>query len=334
MADPTSIRNASFGLLPTGYAPDEVDETLDQIATKIEAGEDPTQIIQDTSFSTVSIGYAPREVDEYLQQLINATDSQSVTPGSPRESDTDQSPSQETPLDAQAAPADGSVVQSSPLVESEFAGDDHVDEAQLDGPEAETVDDPQGSEPATLDDQPAPVAVSARPVTPPGGEVVSPDLGILENAAGRSADALGSLQGAIGDEISALRLALDQQVQETARHCETLLASAEADIHALRDAADTEIAQAHKAAASQIERDQRTSAEAIRTAHAQSDTEIAKARTQAEDELAAMRAEAERRRADAQQVIDSAIAMQSTIADSLQRAQQQLQPPADTNIAA
>jgi hypothetical protein len=333
MTDPTSIRNASFGLLPTGYAPDQVDEILDQIATKIESGEDPTQIIQGASFSMAPIGYAPREVDEYLHQLVNTTDSQSVTPGSPRESDTDQSRSPETPIDAQAAPAGGAVAM--PIAgEPESVDVEQLEEAEPDGPEAETVGEPQNSEPAMLDDQPAPVAVSASPVTPPGGEVAVLDLGILENAATRSADALGNVQSLIGDEISALRLALDQQAQETARHCETLLASAEADIQALRDAADTEIARAHKAAASEIERDQHTSAKAIRAAHAQAEKEIASARARAGDELAAMRAEAERSRAAAQQVIDSAIAMQSTIADSLQRAQQQLQPPGDTNIAA
>lgn len=72
MSDGAFLRNVSFGILPRGYAPDEVDSLLALIARKLEAGEDPCDIIEAAAFSSTPAGYAPREVDELLHTLAAA----------------------------------------------------------------------------------------------------------------------------------------------------------------------------------------------------------------------------------------------------------------------
>jgi hypothetical protein len=53
---------------------------------------------------------------------------------------------------------------------------------------------------------------------------------------------------------------------------------------------------------------------------------VAQARAAAEEYAAKVRAEADRDRAEAQRTIENAISMQSSIAESLERARQQLTP--------
>jgi hypothetical protein len=76
----------SFGILPRGYAPDEVDSLLGLIASKLEAGEDPSDIIEAAAFSSAPVGYAPREVDELLQTVVAEQHAQAEPPAKDSES--------------------------------------------------------------------------------------------------------------------------------------------------------------------------------------------------------------------------------------------------------
>jgi len=86
MRDGAFLRNVRFGILPRGYAPDEVDGLLELIARKLEAGEDPCDLIEAAAFSSTPAGYAPREVDELLQTLAAPPDAHAPAEPASRDS--------------------------------------------------------------------------------------------------------------------------------------------------------------------------------------------------------------------------------------------------------
>ena len=152
------------------------------------------------------------------------------------------------------------------------------------------------------------------------------DLQVLGQAVHRTSETLGSLQSFIDNEISAMKLAVERQAQETALRCETLLSQAAAEAKTLTDAANAEISRARKEAERENEKRQRELAKQLKQMQADADAAAATLRSEAEEYAAATRASADRDRQDAQRTIENAISMQSAIAESLERARQQLTP--------
>jgi Skp family chaperone for outer membrane proteins len=152
------------------------------------------------------------------------------------------------------------------------------------------------------------------------------DLDVLGQAVDRTADTLASLRSFIDNEIGAMKLAVERQAQETVKRCEQLLHDASAEASALTDSVNEEISRARAAAEQQNEKQRRDLARELKQAQAACDAEVAQARAAAEEYAAKVRAEADRDRAEAQRTIENAISMQSSIAESLERARQQLTP--------
>jgi hypothetical protein len=123
-----------------------------------------------------------------------------------------------------------------------------------------------------------------------------------------------------------MKLAVERQAQETAKRCEQLLHDATAEANALTESVNDEIARARKAAERQAERERRELAKELKQARAECDGEVKAARAAADEYAAKVRADADRDRAEAQRTIENAISMQSSIAESLERARQQLTP--------
>jgi DivIVA domain-containing protein len=294
-----SIRNASFSLLPTGYNPEEVDAALHLLAERLASGEDCAGLASDSSFQVTDVGYAPNEVDEFFasvaaQILENVGD---------------------TPA-AESATVDVSDEADSP------AGS-----ATSEDPSHETLIDEGDDADAELDYEVGTAYVGAPPAvawrTPSTGGL---DLDVLGQAVDRTADTLGSLRSFIDNEIGAMKLAVERQAQDTAKRCESLLAEASSEAHALTEAVNAEISRARTVAERQIEKERRDLAKELKQSQAACDAEVAQARAMADEYAARVRAEADKDRAEAQRTIENAISMQSSIAESLERARQQLTP--------
>jgi hypothetical protein len=124
-----------------------------------------------------------------------------------------------------------------------------------------------------------------------------------------------------------MKLAAERQAQETQSRCEQILRDAAKEAAALTESTNAEIARARKAAERQREKERRELDKELKQARSDCAAEVAQAREAAAEYAANAREEADRDRAEAQRTIESAIAMQSAIAESLERARQQLTPP-------
>jgi DivIVA domain-containing protein len=153
------------------------------------------------------------------------------------------------------------------------------------------------------------------------------DLDVLVGAVDRTADTLASLRSFIENEVGAMKLAAERQAQETQSRCEQILRDAAKEAAALTESTNAEIARARKAAERQREKERRELDKELKQARSDCAAEVAQAREAAAEYAANAREEADRDRAEAQRTIESAIAMQSAIAESLERARQQLTPP-------
>jgi hypothetical protein len=316
------IRNASFSLVPIGYNPEEVDSILNALAEKVAGGDPIAEILTTASFEATDVGYAPDEVDEFftLIHADNGDDEVEAIATDDALSDQD--------LDPEA------------LAELETQIDvPHTDDTHIDRGDGDDAVDAFGGEPINPDG-PGRQHIERDErdeneigyvLTPPAVEwhdltAESLDLNILSQAVHRTADTLGSLQGFIDNEITAMKLAVERQAQDTAKRCETLLAHASAEAHALTESVNEEISRARKAADREIEKSRRDLAKEIKQAYADNEAETTKMRADADKYADSVRAEADKDRAEAQRTIENAISMQSSIAESLERAREQLTP--------
>jgi DivIVA domain-containing protein len=299
-----SIRNASFSLLPTGYNPEEVDAALHLIAERLVSGESCAGLASDTSFEVTDVGYAPSEVEEFFANVA-AEIAHHV-------GDT---PAAQTATNDAADEADSF---------SESIGFSEDPGQQTPGENDETD--------AELDSKEDAAYVEAPPVvtwrTPATGAL---DLDVLGEAVDRTAETLGSLRSFIDNEIGAMKLAVERQAQETAKRCESLLAEASSEARTLTDSANAEIARARKVTEREIEKERRDLAKELKQSQADCDADVAQARAAAEEYADRVRAEADKDRVEAQRTIENAISMQSSIAESLERARQQLTPAQNAN---
>ena len=304
MVNHETIRNASFSLLPIGYNPEEVDAVLHIAAERLDSGTDISELATSASFEATDVGYDPHEVDAFFAELASHV-TRSITDADP-EVEPEVAPRVVEPADATDEPDAGEPLETEAVEESDDIGDD--DEA--DG--------------------------EAYVQSPPEVEWQAPaagvlDLDVLGQAVDRTADTLGSLRGFIDNEIGAMKLAVERQAQDTAKRCEKLLAEASAEARALTEAVNEEISRARKSAERQGEKQRRELAKELKQAQADCDAEVAQARAAADEYSAQTRAAADRDRAEAQKTIENAISMQSSIAESLERARQQLTPSQGTD---
>jgi hypothetical protein len=306
-----SIRNASFSLLPTGYNPEEVDAALNQMAEGMAAGNEISEFAGSVSFEVTDVGYSPEEVDEFFSRVAAH-----ATASDPQLSADE--PAAEAAIPTSLEPE----VTSGPITEGGAASDVAHEEE---------IDDPSASDESDDAHAQSPIAIVYQ-----GLETGVLDFEILGQAINRTADTLSSLQGFIGNEVTAMKLAVERQAQETAKHCEVMLAQASADATTLTESVNEEIARARRAADQQLEKERRELAKELKQARSICDDEVAKARAEAEQYAADVRAAADADRAAAQRTIENAISMQSSIAESLERARQQLTPgePVRDDIAA
>jgi DivIVA domain-containing protein len=307
-----SIRNVSFSLLPTGYDPEQVDAALNAVAEKLAAGEEFAEIVGGVAFPVTDVGYAPTEVDAFFAKLVTKSDAGAAA----------------DPDEVAEAPAVKTAEDDQQLEDPAAVEDTAAEIRTTDQPEAETdlVDDGADAEDHIAYVQ-APPDVAWRP---PSAGVH--DLDVLGQAVDRTADTLGSLRSFIDNEIGAMKLAVERQAQDTVKRCEMLLADASAQATALTDTVNAEISRARKVAERQIEKQRRDLAKELKQAQADCDAGVAQARAAADEYAATVRAQADSDRAEAQRTIENAISMQSSIAESLERARQQLSPsqhPAD-----
>jgi DivIVA domain-containing protein len=293
-----NIRNASFSLLPTGYNPEQVDAALNAVAEQLAAGEDIGELISTASFQATDVGYAPAEVDAFFSGIA-AEAARQTSDAAPAEA-----PAEDEPAEAYDQPAeDEQDEQSEPAGEIE-------DDAELESGQEQGIAYVRA--PATIEWQ-----------APSNGVF---DLDVLGQAVDRTADTLASLRSFIDNEIGAMKLAVERQAQETVKRCEQLLHDASAEASALTAEVNEEISRARTAAEQQKEKQRRDLAKELKQARAACDEEVAQARAAADEYAAKVRAEADRDRAEAQRTIENAISMQSSIAESLERARQQLTP--------
>jgi DivIVA domain-containing protein len=298
-----NIRNASFSLLPTGYNPEQVDAALNAVAEQLAAGEDIGELISTASFQATDVGYAPAEVDAFFSGIA-AEAARQTSDAAPAEAPAEDEPAEDEPAEAYDQPAeDEQDEQSEPAGEIE-------DDAELESGQEQGIAYVQA--PATIEWQ-----------APSNGVF---DLDVLGQAVDRTADTLASLRSFIDNEIGAMKLAVERQAQETVKRCEQLLHDASAEASALTAEVNEEISRARTAAEQQKEKQRRDLAKELKQARAACDEEVAQARAAADEYAAKVRAEADRDRAEAQRTIENAISMQSSIAESLERARQQLTP--------
>jgi DivIVA domain-containing protein len=335
--NPESIRNASFSLMPTGYNPEQVDDALNAIAERLVAGEGIADLVGAAAFEVADVGYAQVEVDHFFAELAQGA---ATAADQPTEHD---EPAEEAEVTADEEPAQHDT--AAETADAEEAVEDLTDdveashEAQTDHLDAGDEDAGEESDAAEnwvdQTDQPEAAYVGAPPEViwqAPAAGVL--DLNVLGDAVDRTAETLGSLRGFIDNEIVAMKLAVERQAQETVKRCEQLLHEASAEASALTESVNTEIARARKAADRQAERDRRELAKELKQARAECDADVAAMRKDAEDYAAKVRAEADRDRAEAQRTIENAIGMQASIAESLERARQQLTPAQSDELAA
>jgi DivIVA domain-containing protein len=344
--NPESIRNASFSLMPSGYNPEQVDDALNSIAERLVAGEAITDLVGQVTFDAAEVGYAQPEVDHFFAELGGHAASPADQPSEDAEPE-----EQETVVEA-VATADEQVESTEIAAEEPAAeqvteaGADEADH-QADESHDQPVEDP---DPVLIDaDADDDLDADADDWTDDAGDVYvgSPqeltwnaptagvlDLNVLGDAVDRTAETLGSLRGFIDNEIVAMKLAVERQAQETAKRCEQLLHDASAEAAALTESVNAEIARARKAGERQAERERRQLAKELKQARAECDAEVAAIRKDAEAYAAKVRAEADRDRAEAQRTIENAIGMQASIAESLERARQQLTPAQSDDLAA
>jgi DivIVA domain-containing protein len=285
---PEKIRNASFSLHPTGYNPAEVDTVLSAVADRVASGEDANDLITPANFGVVDVGYAPEEVDAFFSELSAAT---AVPPNAAEEGRRETNEDDPTLADVERrAEAETIPADADSYDDDEFAHDPPVVAWQV--PSAAML-----------------------------------DLEVLVGAVDRTADTLASLRSFIENEVGAMKLAAERQAQETESRCEQILRDASAEAAALTESANAEIARARKAAGRQRDKERRDLDRELKQARSECAAEVAQARAAADEYVANARAEADRDRAEAQRTIESAIEMQSAIAESLERARQQLTPP-------
>jgi hypothetical protein len=344
--------------MPTGYNPEQVDDALNSIAERLVAGEAIADLVGHASFEVADVGYAQAEVDHFFAELAHqaelpadaSAEEQDATDDAPAEEASadsaveDEQPASEPATVAEQQLADDAdehaeaeVDESAPepaidleTIEADDAWDasDDVDEVPSVTTEDwdDDADDSQESDAAYVG-APREVVWQA----PTTGEL---DLNVLSEAVDRTAETLGSLRGFIDNEIVAMKLAVERQAQETAKRCEQLLHDTSTEAAALTESVNAEIARARKAAERQAERDRRELAKELKQARAECDAEVAATRKDAEEYAAKVRAEADSDRAEAQRTIENAIGMQASIAESLERARQQLTPAQRDDLAA
>jgi DivIVA domain-containing protein len=288
-----NIRNASFSLLPTGYNPEQVDAALNAVAEQLAAGEDIGELASTASFQATDVGYAPAEVDAFFSSI--AAEAGRQTSGAA----TAETPAVDEPAAANDQPAED----EQPEADGEIEDDAELESAQ---------EIAYAQAPATIEWQ-----------APSNGVF---DLDVLGQAVDRTADTLASLRSFIDNEIGAMKLAVERQAQETVKRCEQLLHDASTEASALTAEVNEEISRARTAAEHQNEKQRRDLAKELKQARAACDEEVAQARSAADEYAAKVQAEADRDRVEAQRTIENAISMQSSIAESLERARQQLTP--------
>jgi DivIVA domain-containing protein len=310
-----NIRNASFSLLPTGYNPEQVDAALNAVAEKLAAGEDIGELLSTASFQATDVGYAPAEVDAFFS---------GIAAEAARQTDA-QAPAEDEPVAADE-PQQAELVEASDQIEdelpqAEIEEEPHAAAAVEDDAEIDDVVEIESASEQEIAHVQAPATIVFE--APAIGVF---DLDVLGEAVDRTADTLASLRSFIDNEIGAMKLAVERQAQETVKRCEQLLHDASAEASALTASVNEDISRARAAAEQQNEKQRRDLAKELKQALAACDAEVAQARAAAEEYAAKVRAEADRDRAEAQRTIENAISMQSSIAESLERARQQLTP--------
>jgi DivIVA domain-containing protein len=338
--NPEDIRNASFSLLPTGYSPEQVDSVLNEVADAIASG-NTGDLALEHSFEHTDVGYAPREVDEFLSKLQSELSS-------------DQADQSEVPVadeDEPVAEIDGEPTEEPVSIdESENEADEDLIEADEDADALTEPEQIEVEEVASLeagedfsdeleveDDLPDEVFAASPAETSwqaPADGVL--DLDLLCQAVDRTGETLASLRSFIENEVGAMKMAVERQAHETAKRCEQLIAEAVAEATLITQAANTEIERANKAAHSAMEKERRELAKELKRVREECDAEVARKHADADAYAKNVRAEADRDRADAQRTIENAIGMQASIAESLERARQQLTPSelSDDELAA
>jgi DivIVA domain-containing protein len=299
--NPDDIRNESFPLLPTGYSPEQVDGALNLIAEAISTDESISTLLQELSFQLTDVGYDPTEVDAYFARLAT--------------------------LDQHDAEAEA-LVSSDGIEAHEDDADSVADQSH------ESDDDITGD---------AEIEVAHEILAAAPGDIVWQrpadgvlDLDVLCQAVDRTGETLASLRGFIDNEVGAMKLAVERQAHETAKRCEQLMANASAEARRLTEAANEEISRASRAASAAAEKERRELAKELKQLRAECDAEVTQARKDAEAYSAKVRADADADRAEAQRTIQNAIEMQASIAESLERARNQLTPtrPQNDELAA
>jgi DivIVA domain-containing protein len=321
--NPDDIRNESFSLLPTGYSPEQVDGALNLIAEAISADKSISTLLQECSFELTEVGYDPTEVDAYFAGLAtldphNAESEALLSSDDGVETHKDESDS--VAGSSERSEPDGSsprVIADSDAEKSRQSDDDIVGDAEIEAGHA------------ILAAAPADIVWQ-----PPANGVL--DLDVLCQAVDRTGETLASLRGFIDNEVGAMKLAVERQAHETAKRCEQLMANASAEARSLTEAANEEISRASRAASAAAERERRELAKELKQLRAECDAEVTQARKDAEAYSAKVRADADADRAEAQRTIQNAIEMQASIAESLERARNQLTPtrPQSDELAA
>ncbi len=287
------------------------------------------QTLREASFSLATTGWSPDAVDAYLGDLADQLEAGSVDWMLERTRLNDREYRVESPgyVENEVRAFFAQVLES-----VEAAVDTHPPSTQ-----EETVMSDEHVETDVDDVDQAPEAVEApKAVELPQIEdvAVSLDLSTLTEAIQRAKRTVAGLEAFVESDIAALKASCERQLAACQEECDRALEEA-------RTKSASCIADAESAAARVTTSAERETEKARRQWHGElqnlretAEQEIASQRAEAEKAIAEIYAAAERDRAEARDAVERALDMQSSIAQSLEKARAELVPPSRSKRAA
>ena len=283
---PDTIRNASFALMPTGYSPEQVEETLAAVADQLANSQHVDAKLLTREFDLVTLGYAPTLVEDLFATLREALLSEPTTSGATRN---DNHAAEEDPA-SQAAP-DGPVQPEPHPEQPDSDGQRHVTET------SDTDSEPAPPSPThdqVVDAEVVPFVVPLS--SPPPPSCTSGGLpGIVE----RTKLAVSELDACVIQHLDKTKTAVRLRIDQTQTDCLNILDNA-------RTISDQVLDTARQRADALLG----VTSRATTQLRDQLDTDLARIRQDFEEELTlrqdAVRADLERLVDDARHLTDEA----------------------------
>jgi cell division septum initiation protein DivIVA len=177
---------------------------------------------------------------------------------------------------------------------------------------------------------------AAKAVEPPQIEdvAVSLDLGTLTEAIQRAKRTVAGLEAFVESDIAALKASCERQLAACQEECDRALEEARTKSTSCIADAESAAARVKTSAERETEKARRQWQSELQNLRETAEQEIASQRAEAEKAIAEIYAAAERDRGEAREAVERALDMQSSIAQSLEKARAELVPPSRSKRAA